>query len=161
MVEEIPKDPCEILPSDLLVNEHPSKVSFTKRLMPLKESRIKAWMADTGASVDAINSTVISRAGLKKVQMLGVAQTYETAAGDVTVDSTISLHSNRIGKINAVLLEGSPAVVSVGKRCMEEGYGFYWPPFTPPHIIHPDGTTRVDCIVKQYVPYIIEKEGTV
>jgi RNA:NAD 2'-phosphotransferase (TPT1/KptA family) len=137
---------------------------FTKRRNPpistvAKANKIRSWMADTGASVDVVDQQQISKEGQKKVRRLEDSRTYETAAGDVTVNSAISLHSNRVGSIDAIILDGSPAIISVGRKCMIEGYGFYWPPFTPPHIISPGGQRRVDCIVEDYVPYVLEADG--
>ena len=93
---------------------------------------IKRWMADTGASVDALDLNFVSKAGRRKIRKLHRTQEYETAGGTVTVENSISLISDVIGPIDAVLLKSTPPVLSIGKRCMNQGYGFYWPPYENP-----------------------------
>jgi len=125
------------------------------------KGRIDRWLADTGASIDAIDILMLSKAGRRKVRKLLSNRTFETAAGEVNTDSSIELFSDQIGQIDAVLLKHTPPVISIGRRCMEQGFGFYWPPYTAPHIICPDGRTRIDCTVEAFVPYIMEDKGTV
>ena len=52
-----------------------------------------------------------------------------------------------------LLLESSPPVLSVGKRCMEEGYSFHWPSGRNPYLVSPDGK-RHDLDVDNMVPYL-------
>ncbi len=134
-----------------------------QKIMPISSVRgkIHRWMADTGASIDAIDILMLSKAGRRKVRQLHDTRTFETAAGDVHANSTIDLFSEHIGEINAVLLKKTPPVISIGKRCMQLGFGFYWPPYTPPHIILPDGKPKIECAVEDFVPYILEEKGTV
>jgi hypothetical protein len=44
-------------------------------------------------------------------------------------------------------------VLSVGRRCIEHGYGFYWPPWEWPTLVCPDGKV-VQLEVDQYVPFV-------
>ena len=43
-------------------------------------------------------------------------------------------------------------MLSIGRRCMEVGWSFYWEPYEPPYVIHPNGKT-VACVVEGNVPY--------
>ena len=123
--------------------------------------KISSWLADTGASVDALDGDRVSKEGKKFITNLDFATTYETAGGTITVDESVKLHSNMIGEIDAVLLKDAPSVISVGKRCMDLGYDFHWPAFKPPIITFPDGVTKVNCVVENYCPYVVEDEGVV
>ena len=50
---------------------------------------------------------------------------------------------------------------SVGYRCVEEGWGFYWDPYSKtPYWVKPDGST-VTCVVDNYIPYVVEDESVV
>ena len=53
--------------------------------------------------------------------------------------------------INFDVLDNTPPVVSVGKRCMEEDYGFYWKPYSTPVFVKPDGT-KIRCKMRGRVP---------
>ena len=48
-------------------------------------------------------------------------------------------------------LDSTPPVCSVGKKCMDEGFGFYWPPGETPYFVKPNGD-RIDCKMRGKVP---------
>ena len=59
--------------------------------------------------------------------------------------------------VTPLLLESCPAVLSVGRRCIEEGYEFRWKPYSRNPTFHlPDGTV-INMEVDGYVPYIVEE----
>ena len=44
------------------------------------------------------------------------------------------------GSLQCLILEDTPDVMSVGQRCSEYGYGFYWAPWAEEPYLHtPDG----------------------
>ena len=47
----------------------------------------------------------------------------------------------------------SPALSSVGRRCMEQGMSFVWPTDSRPYFVTPWGTT-VPLVVDGYIPYL-------
>ena len=50
--------------------------------------------------------------------------------------------------------KNTPSVISIGKRCLEMGYAFYWPPYSEnPFIVKPDGT-HVVMTVENNIPYL-------
>ena len=52
-----------------------------------------------------------------------------TANGPVQGDKPVSLKIPEFTpQLECYLLESTPPVCSVGRRCMDEGYGFYWYP---------------------------------
>ena len=52
-----------------------------------------------------------------------------------------------------LLLDSTPAVLSVGLRCMELGYNFHWPNKKNPYFILPSGK-RFTMQVDRNVPYL-------
>ena len=52
-------------------------------------------------------------------------------------------------------MDSCPSALTVGKRCMRKGWTFYWPPYSPPIFIKPDGTV-IPHIVKNDCPYIVD-----
>ena len=58
--------------------------------------------------------------------------------------------------VEPIAVPSCPPLLSVGDRCMNLGYGFYWPPYKPPFYIKPDGM-RIPHIVKNNCPYIIDE----
>ena len=57
------------------------------------------------------------------------------------------------------VLDQTPAVFSVGMRCMKQGYTFVWPPEKQPFMINKDGM-RIDLHSRDDIPYLIPGEGS-
>ena len=54
----------------------------------------------------------------------------------------------------ALICPNTPSVLSVGRRCIDCGWHFEWPPFSySPFMVKPDGTI-VWMIFKNYVPVL-------
>ena len=160
VTRDLPAHLCDQHPGDLALAELDQTIASGARINIIS-GKTNSWMADTGASVDVVDESHLSNKGWKKLSRLDQPLTYGTAAGDVTVDSTIALHSKSIGDIDAVILKDSPSVISVGRRCVEQGFGFYWRPYKPPVVVHPDTKTMIKCAVRDYVPYVVEADGVV
>eukprot|EP00971_Amphidinium_carterae_P133767 2649819-Amphidinium_carterae.1 len=66
----------------------------------------------------------------------------------------------RLGtSITPIVLDSTPDVLSVGRRCMTEGYSFVWPKGATPYFIDPRGT-RINFQVDKYIPYLIDTAAT-
>ena len=102
---------------------------------------------------------VISRHSQKNISWYDTPEPYLTAAGEIEVKGELHIHSEALGDIRAKLLDTDNNIVSVGQRCMDIGYDFHWPPFTPPIITRPDGK-KFHCTVRRYVPYVKDDGGT-
>ena len=85
-----------------------------------------------------------------------------TANGPRQVKQQVSMQAPRLDDdADSYLLPDTPKVLTVGYRCVEKGYGFYWPPysrrpfFTKPaeHGGDPVILTEVD-----YVPFLVEHD---
>ena len=64
------------------------------------------------------------------------------------------------GLIEAHVLESTPSLLSLGKRCLEHGYRFVWEPFAEPKFYDPHGTP-VPIEVIHNIPYLYPSEITV
>ena len=51
-------------------------------------------------------------------------------------------------------MASTPAVLSIGRRCMDYGYEFRWPAGKLPYFITPSGV-KVTLVVEDYVPYLL------
>ena len=111
------------------------------------------WIADTGSAQDLISK-----------DELGVFRSHRspnpiktiTANGpsSAEVQSDISVPS--IGVVShPYVLPSTPSVLSVGYRCMEEGFDFMWKSSSRPYFGSPPmAIDRVYMDVKDYVPYL-------
>ena len=57
--------------------------------------------------------------------------------------------------IRPIILDNCPPALTVGGRCTEQGWGFYWPPYSAPVFVKPCGKI-IKHIVKNSCPYIID-----
>ena len=48
-------------------------------------------------------------------------------------------------------------VLSVGRRCVEQGYSFVWEANTTPYMKSPDGKI-VHLVVDGYIPYLVDDQ---
>eukprot|EP00435_Cladocopium_sp_Y103_P060221 s26_g22.t1 len=53
----------------------------------------------------------------------------------------------------AHVLEDTPSVLSLGKRCMEQGYSFVWPSGREPYMISSEGN-KIKMEVRDLIPYV-------
>ena len=79
-----------------------------------------------------------------------------TANGKITVDkqahTTVGpLHE----EITPYVLDNTPAVISVGRRCTNEGYDFIWRSGKLPYFKTPDGH-KIEFDLEHYVPQLHE-----
>ena len=51
------------------------------------------------------------------------------------------------------ILDDTPSVMSLGKRCMREGYSFVWPNEQLPFLIDKNGA-RINLTINDDIPYI-------
>lgn len=117
------------------------------------------FIMDTGCGYDLISQRKVKELDLctyegddKMVFMTanGITETKEVAK--FRVDSFAE-------ETKPFVLEQSPAVFSVGMRCMKLGYTFVWPPKDQPFMINPAGK-KIELHSKDDIPYLIPGEGS-
>jgi len=136
------------------------KIKKVRSTRMLKDGYPKQLIADTGAGVNLMSKSELGAHELKFVEKLARPIKLNTANGVTTTDEVLPLELPSLDDtLDFVLLENTPAVVSVGERCMTKGYGFYWPPNGDPFFVLPggDGDTRrvVPLKTTRHVPMIV------
>ena len=95
------------------------------------------FLMDTGCGHDLISQKKIERHDLETLVTPGPIS-FQTANGITDTDLVSNFQAS---------------VLSVGKRCMNQNYGFVWPPGREPFMIDPDGK-RITLFVNGDIPYI-------
>ncbi len=134
-----------------------TEAAMAKVLAATPSPRIKAkvtrWVWDTGAGVDVVNGSAIENMQhlvAKSQNRLSLC----TADGESAADEEVLLKITALKEVTKpYVLDGSPALLSVGWRCMELGYDFWWPAFRAPIVTTPSGAT-LTLEVDEYVPYL-------
>ncbi|CAE6965643.1 unnamed protein product [Symbiodinium sp. CCMP2456] len=116
-------------------------------------SKIK-FLMDAGCGHDLISQRKVEKHGLETLVSPENGVSFQTANGITATDLISNFRTKSVAEtINAYVLDDTPSVLSVGKRCMQQGYGFVWPPGKDPFMINPDGK-RISLFVHGDIPYV-------
>ena len=120
------------------------------------DHNITCWIGDTGCGHDLVEAQHLSD---PKTQVWNTptSLSLRTANGSVRVNQRGVVHVRELmEQIEPIVLPSTPAVLTIGARCFEQGYGFVWEPFHQhPWFILPDSTHRFDLRSHGNVPYVI------
>ena len=117
------------------------------------------WIMDTGCGFDLISKAGLSTAAKKKIKHARQAIRLQAAGGSVKADMILPLHSPALKRdVEPLVLSQTPSVLSLGRRCMDEGFSFWWESGKFPIITLPDGK-QIELYVIDYIPYLQETEG--
>ena len=117
-----------------------------------------AWIADTGSAQDLVCSKMIPE---EVVYHSPEPLELITANGSQSADQQASVHIDCIDKeVHPYVLPDTPAVISVGMRCIQDGWDFVWKSFSRPYFKKKDGT-KIKLEVKDFVPYLPSRDGQV
>ena len=113
------------------------------------------FLANTGSEEDLI-SKHDHQAFFADIQVQNASKPVSliTANGPVQGDKSVSFKISEFSNVlECYLLESTPPVCSVGRRCMDEGHGFHWYPGQAPYFVTPEGR-KPRCKMKGRVPVI-------
>ena len=122
------------------------------------DPRYRWWLSDTGCGRDLAGRKTMSREMAATEWRAEEPIVFETPNGDVAADKMVCAQIKVLGEnVEAYLLDDSPDVLSIGRRCQEYGYGFHWNPFSgKPFFASPNGD-KIECYTLDYVPYIPDR----
>ena len=97
-----------------------------------------AWIAGTGSAQDLVCSKMIPEDVVyhshEPLELI-------TANGSQSADQQASVHIDCIDKeVQPYVLPDTPTVISVGMRCIQDGWDFVWKSFSRPYFKKQDGT---------------------
>jgi hypothetical protein len=112
----------------------------TRLGVPTSEGVPDAWIADTGSGYNLVSKNEVSRKLFGQIEVSSSAPTLRTANGEVKPNECVPVKLGPLPQLAyPLLMSDSPAFISVGKRCMEDGYGFYSPPGRNPYFVQTCG----------------------
>ena len=95
----------------------------------------------------------MSKHGANRRTTSGVS--LQTANGLTMATEVVDVIEPRLKvNISPLILEQTPAVLSVGMRCMQDGMSFIWHANTNPYMLRPDGS-RIELVVEGFVPHML------
>ncbi len=118
------------------------------------DSPIQQWLIDTGCGHDLVAIREV-RALQAMFRKANIPIMYETASGTTPGNQCLLLHIGELDDtIDPYILASTPAVLSVGKRCLELGYSFIWVAGKRPCFISPGGYLLTLLQVDRNIPYL-------
>ncbi len=87
----------------------------------------RRWLVDTGCPIDLISRDSLHVDELSFVKQAGRGIKLNTANGVTYAEDIVAFQIDGLEDlIEAYILESTPIVMSLGKRCMDYGYSFEW-----------------------------------
>ena len=126
------------------------------------EERDKRFIMDSGSGHDLISAKKIDRMDLPTYDDTVV--NFHTANGVTSSTKRSDIKFEAFDEpAQAHILEDTPSVMSMGKRCIDLGYSFIWPSGKTPYMIDSNGDI-IEMTVRDYIPYVNidqkKKKGT-
>ena len=114
------------------------------------------WLMDTGSAFDLIGEKDVPAWYRSRAEDADSDVELSTANGRTVVDKKIPMQVGALLEVvEPLLLPSTPPVLSLGKRCMEDGCSFHWPARQNPYMVDARGV-RHELEVKDNVPYLLD-----
>ncbi len=111
------------------------------------------WLMDTGCGHDLINDRMTGDFTVRTLKKSSRIM-FSTANGRIESHNVVPLYCSELAQlVHPYLLHDTPPVLSIGKRCMEQGFTFHWDPGRNPVMTNPEGMI-VELEVEKNIPYL-------
>jgi len=98
---------------------------------------VKYWLTDTGCGYDLVSRKHVAKIA-DRVKKSNKPLTFQTANGATEAEDDILLRIDELDEeIEPFVMASTPAVLSIGRRCLDFGYEFRWPAGKLPYFITP------------------------
>ena len=132
--------------------DHKAAPAYTN--MKTRGGNTGLWIVDSGSCFDLIGVDDLDKKETAEIWEDESPVTLTTANGLTTAAKRVTLPLNNLkGDAIAVVLKNTPAVLSLGRKCMDEGYSFVWKTKEKPYLLTPD-SKRIFLDVVNYVPML-------
>ena len=93
----------------------------------IKATAIKRWLVDSGCWHDLLSRNEVPERG-ECIRKAKIPITFDTANGSTRTTEVADIYVKELNaEISPYVLENTPAVISIGYRCVELGYSFFLP----------------------------------
>ena len=114
----------------------------------------REFVVDSGASMHMISKKDLSDAEMYILTKSCSPTTVITANGEVQTHGEAVVYVKELDIfLTMKVLENTPAVLSLGKRCDENGYSYEWINGQKPHFIK--NGIRIQCTTENFVPIVV------
>ena len=136
LIDEEQVDPEDMTIRDRKILREPK--ALTVPAACAGERRIR-WFVDRGCPIDLVGLNDLNDTERNLVKRSGHEHSLCTANGTTGTQGRIDGSCKRLkARVQAHVLPNTPALISVGKRCMEMGYSFRWEAGQSPFLDDPE-----------------------
>ena len=145
--------------SELKLKEHERATFFSpseNRCLPAStlKPEEREFVVDSGASMHMISRKDLSDAEMDTLTKSCRPTIVITANGEVQTHEEATVYVKELDIfLTMKVLENTPAVLSLGKLCNENGYSYEWINGQKPHLIK--NGIRIQCNTENFVPIVI------
>ena len=120
----------------------------------IKEPKEREFVVDSGASMHMVSKRGLNSAELETMRMPRNPTTMMTANDEVQTreEATVCVKEWDLF-VTVMLLEETPAVLSLGKLCEDHGYIYHWTSGQKPHLTQ--NGKNIKCNISNYVPFVV------
>ena len=119
-----------------------------------KKSEEREFVVFSGASMHMASKKDLDSAELETMRTSRSPTTVMTANGEVQTREEATVHVKQLDLfVRVMLLEETPAVLSLGKLCEDYGYTYHWISGQKPHLVR--NGKRIDCNISNYAPCVV------
>ena len=130
----------------------PSENTYLPASTPKPEER--EFVVDSGASTHMISEKDLSDAEMDTLTKSCSPTIVITANGEVQTHEEATVYGKELDIFLTIkVLENTPAVLSLGKLCDENGYSYEWINGQKPHLIK--NGNRIPCNTENFVPVVV------
>ena len=119
----------------------------------------RKWMIDSGCAMDLVSRKELAPEEMELAERVRKIK-LNTANGSTASETAINFDIETLSECALVrILDSTPAVLSMGMRCMRMGYSFHWTAGHDPIFVRPDNK-HVKLRVIGDIPYLTEAMTT-
>ena len=114
----------------------------------------REFVVDSGESMHMISKKDLNDAELDTLTTSRRPTTVKAANGEVLTHEEATVYVKELDMfLTMKVLENTPAVLSLGKLCDENGYSYVWINGQKPHLI--ENGIRIQCNTDNFVPIVV------
>ena len=154
-----PRSSVEAGQKNLILEEHERATFFSpSENRCLSASNLKPnereFVVDSGASMHMISKKDLSEAEMDTLTKSCSPTIVITANGEVQTHEEATVYLQELDIfLTMKVVENTPAVLSIGKLCDENGYSYEWINGQKPHLIK--NGIRIPCNTENFVPIVV------
>ena len=124
-----------------------------------KRTRPREFVVDSGAGMHMVSKKDLNSAELETMRISRNPTTVMTANGEAQTREEATVYVKKLDLfVTVMLLEDTPAVLSLGNLCEDHGYTYHWTSGQKTHLIR--NGKRIDCNISNYAPFLVPALST-